>query len=358
MTFITLISRFFIFSLMFGVCAISAHAQSSESTENIYRASVIEVADPVYEDEISQSGNFAQNISVQLLTEEYREIVIENDFSVLDKGDKVYIRESIIEGESLYSIYAIDRMMTLGILLIIFVGVVVLFGGMGGVRALLSLVLSIGIIFFVLMPVVAAGHSPIIWGIAIAVVLLAVMMMITHGLTKQTFIAFGGTSIAVIITGVIALIAVDYAQFTGIASDEAFYLSIMNGVIHMPSLLLAGIVIGMLGVLDDAAITQVAVVTQLRHAGVRGHQLYRRSMVVGREHVSALINTLILAYAGASLPLFLLLATYNEPLGALLNLEVIAIEIIRAIVGSIGLVLAVPITTFLATFFHTEKEKK
>ncbi len=334
-------------------CTYNVQAQET----SILSAEVVDVGE--ISDKASRElgiDTFSQEVLVR--TQNQGNVPLLNDFAPLEKGDKIYIRETVDVDGVYYSVYDIDRRQILWIIMGIFSVVVVAFGGRSGVRSLVSLMVSIAVILYVLMPAIASGKSPLVWGMGIAVGLLALVMGITHGLRPKTYAAFLGTSIAVGITAIFAWIATEAASFSGIGSEEAFFLSVASASIDMRSLLLTGIIIGMLGVLDDVAITQAAVVMELKKAGVRGvRNLYAGAMAVGREHVGALINTLVLAYAGASLPLFLLLATYNEPFGALVSIEIVAVEIVRALVGSIGLILAVPITTILATRFTAHDEE-
>lgn len=327
----------------------------------VVAARVIAAEDPVYEEDLGFGvETFTQEVRLRLThVDGTRENVdMLNDFAPLSIGDRIYVHEMRDAYGVYYSVYDIDRRQPLLILAALFVVVIVAFGGRAGLRSLVALVVSVLMILYVLMPAVVSEHSPLGWGVAIAIVLLALVMGLTHGLRPKTYAAFLGTSIAVLITGSLAYIVTHMAAFSGIGSEEAFFLSVASQSIDMTSLLLTGIIIGMLGVLDDVAITQAAVVMELKKAGVKGAKnLYSRAMVVGREHVGALINTLVLAYAGASLPLFLLLATYEEPFGALVSIELVAVEIVRALVGSIGLVLAVPLTTFLATRFNARDEQ-
>lgn len=157
-----------------------------------------------------------------------------------------------------------------------------------------------------------------------------------------------------VITGLLAQVSVTLGHITGFASHEAVYLNFnTGGTLDFAGLFLAGIMIGMLGVLDDISITQVAVVRELY--GVAPHlsqkELFASAIRVGKEHVGALVNTLVLAYVGVALPSILYFATSYTSIGQMINMEIFASEIIRTIIGSIGLILTVPITTILAVYF-------
>jgi uncharacterized membrane protein len=192
-------------------------------------------------------------------------------------------------------------------------------------------------------------------GLALSlIVLIEFVMFVTlylaHGANAMTTTAILGTLGSLLLTGVLAVLFVGAARFTGLASEEATFLQISAEQVNLQGLLLGGIIIGTLGVLDDVTVTQASAVWQLHLAnpsyGVR--ELYASALRIGRDHIASTVNTLVLAYAGASLPLLILFSLSSRPLGELMTTEVIAEEIVRTLVGSIGLVASVPITTFLA----------
>jgi uncharacterized membrane protein len=174
----------------------------------------------------------------------------------------------------------------------------------------------------------------------------------SHGLTVTTTTAVLGTLASLAITGALALLFVELAKFTGLASEEAAVLQISADEINLSGLLLGGVIIGALGVLDDVTVTQAAAVWEIRRANPTygSRALYRSALRIGRDHIASTVNTLVLAYAGASLPLLILLVQSNRGLGEALTGEILAEEIVRTLVGSIGLVASVPITTALAAW--------
>jgi len=181
----------------------------------------------------------------------------------------------------------------------------------------------------------------------------------THGFNPRTFIAFGGTFSAVVITGLIAYYASYAMRLTGFSSDASVYLNFATkGQIDLAGLLLGGIIIGILGVLDDISITQASVVQELKAANPKFtfHELYTRASRVGKSHLGSIVNTLALAYVGVSLPLMLLYANSETSISLILNQEVVAAELLRIIVGSIGLILAVPATTAVAAWYFQSHE--
>jgi uncharacterized membrane protein len=190
--------------------------------------------------------------------------------------------------------------------------------------------------------------------VGIAGAVLALVLFGTHGFSPRVWIAFGGTFSAVVVTGIIAYFASDAMRLTGFGSDASVYLNFAtDGDLDLAGLLLGGIIIGILGVLDDISITQASVVQELKaaNANFTFHELYSRASRVGKYHLGSIVNTLALAYVGVSLPLILLYSKTESSLGLILNQEVVAGELLRIVVGSIGLVLAVPATTAVAAWY-------
>lgn len=306
-------------------------------------------------------GTDAENIYQQLYIEILdgpragEMLTIENDYLQLEEGDKFYFNYlQYITGEEVYSVVNIDRRDSLIFFAFLFVFAVVAFGGWQGVRSLLALVASFGAIFLVLLPGLLQGWNPLLLSFIVASIILFGAIFFTHGFNRESLVAYGGTMTAVLLTSFLAIVAVDMSDLSGFIGDESTYLNLnTNGTLNFTGLLLGAIIIGVLGVLDDVAVTQAAVVSELwssnRTMGRR--EVYKRALRVGKEHVGALVNTLILAYTGVSLPL--LLYFHQSPLsfGSLINAELFATEIIRTIVGSIGLIMTVPIVTALAVYF-------
>ncbi len=246
-----------------------------------------------------------------------------------------------------------DRQFPIIILLLIFITAIIIFGGKQGVRSILSLAGSFVVIVYLLLPLLTKGYSPILVSVGLATVILFIAIYFTHGFNRESTVAFSGTIIAVMLTALLAIFSVYIMKLTGFDTEETIFLSVDSAVkLNFHGLLLGGILIGVLGILDDIAVTQSAVVSEIYNSA--GHltrrEVFKKAMRVGREHVSALVNTLVLAYAGASLPLLLLISNYDYPIRFVLSQELFATEIVRTIVGSIGLVLTVPITTLLAVY--------
>jgi len=277
-------------------------------------------------------------------------------------GDKVMVSFSKdFEGNDSFYITDYVRRESLLWLFLIFALLAIAVARWRGAASILGMGISFLVIFVFILPKISAGANPV--GIAIlgALMIIPPTFFFSHGFNKKTLVAMGGTLIALIITGILANIFVEAAKLTGFASEEAGFLQVAKGgVINMKGLLLAGIIIGLLGVLDDVTVSQAAIVFQLKEANnrLKFNQLYQRAMRVGQDHIASMINTLILVYAGASLPLLLLFLDNPHPFLEVVNYEIIADEVVRTLVGSIGLILAVPLTTLIASLAVSAEKKK
>lgn len=305
-----------------------------------------------------------QTLEVEVLDgpEEGRFIIIENDYLELSEGDKFYFRHDVyIDGSQSYGVINIDRKTPLFFLIGLFILAVIVFGGWQGVRSLFALAGSFFAIFYILMPGILGGWSPVLASVLVASVILFAAIFFTHGFNRESVVAYSGTMIAVFLTSLFAIFSVKLTGLSGFASEASTYLNFnTNGSLDFTALLLGAMIIGVLGVLDDISVTQAAVVTELynSNSSLSRSEVYRKALRVGREHVGALVNTLVLAYAGASLPLLLHFYTASSSLSMSLNTELFATEIVRTIVGSVGLILAVPIVTFLAVFYLKDYKPK
>lgn len=340
-----------------GIPVVSAQTEDYIA-QGVWRAEVVSVIDQgVTEVSGTNTETHTQTIHAKLLDGDREGQVIEvsNDFIMLTEGQRFFVSYLIApDGNVLYSVRDVDRRASLAWLGVLFIAVVLVFGRMQGLRSLISLAGSFVVILYVLLPLLLRGLDPVLISVLIGALILSVAIFFTHGFTVQSLIAFSGTVLAIGCTGVLASVSIKMLSLSGFFSDETVYLNFAtNGQLDFGGLLLGGIIIGVLGVLDDIAITQVAVVSELRRAlpNITAKSLYTRALSVGREHVSALVNTIVLAYAGVSLPLLLWFYGSETPFSMIINNEVFATEIARTIVGSIGLILTVPITTWLAAWF-------
>ncbi|MET8837906.1 YibE/F family protein [Micromonospora sp. NPDC004540] len=240
-------------------------------------------------------------------------------------------------------------------LAVLFAVAIVAFGRWRGLAALGGLVASFAILLGFVLPGIGAGQPPLLVAIVGAALIMFVVLYLTHGITAQTSVAVLGTLGSLVLTGVLGTLATAATHLTGFGSEDATTLSMFQRDVDLHGLLLAGIVIGSLGVLDDVTVTQAATVTELAHANpaLSRRHLYRAATRVGRAHIASTVNTIVLAYAGASLPLLLLLVADSRPVGEILTSEFLAQEIVRSAVATLGLIAAVPLTTALAAMVTT-----
>jgi uncharacterized membrane protein len=263
----------------------------------------------------------------------------------------VMINQRVDDGSIFVSFIDFERRRSLVWLFAAFVFVSVLISGWKGVRSLIGILFSLAIIIFFIIPQILAGKDPVLVSILGSFVFLSVSMYLVYGWTLKTHSAVAGILIALFITGLLSAFFIDFTRLTGFGDENAMFLVQQNTAqISLRGLLLAGMLIGALGVLDDLVISQASAVFELHSANSRLDLkfLYRRAMNIGRDHVASTVNTLVLAYAGASLPMLLLFSLNSGDYALLSNMSMVAEEIVRTLVGSIGLFLSVPITTFLA----------
>jgi uncharacterized membrane protein len=268
-------------------------------------------------------------------------------------GDKVVISYSQdFEGNNVFFITDYVRRWPLVWLFLIFVVLAVTIGQWRGASSLVGLVISFLVIFLFILPQIYQGNDPILITIIGSLVIIPATFFLSHGFNQKTLVAMAGTFVALIIVGFLSQFFISFAKLTGYSSEEAAFLHLSKGgTINMKGILLAGIIIGALGVLDDITVSQAAIVQQLREANPRmkAKELFKRAMNVGQDHIASMINTLVLVYTGAALPLMLLFIDNPRPFSEIINYQMIAEEIVRTLVGSVGLILAVPITTLLAS---------
>lgn len=279
---------------------------------------------------------------------------------VVEPGDDLELMQ--LNGEDGATAYAItdhQRGTELWMLGAVFALAVIAFGRWRGLTALAGLAVTFGILLWFIVPAILDGRSPILVAVVGAAAIMLIVLYLTHGLSITTTIAVAGTLASLAITAVLAAVSTAAVHLTGVADETSNFLTITHGDVNMQGLLLAGIVIGSLGVLDDVTVTQSATVTELALANpAYGFgKLYGAATRIGRAHIASVINTIVLAYAGASLPLMLLFAAGDTPVGEVLTTQLIAQELVRSAVGTIGLVAAVPITTALAALLAARRHR-
>jgi uncharacterized membrane protein len=333
-----------------------------------FRAEVTQI---IEEGEIDMGGHLQtyQIARVNILEGEYAGIEMEIDYGKrqvrsneyeLNIGDKVMVSLSKTP-ENVINAYFVDFVRTTPMLWLagIFALAIIFISRWKGVGALVSMVFSLYVIIGYIIPHILIGEDPLRVSIIGSAILLGATLYLTYGWTLKTHAAVISMIFVLLITGALSALFVVFAKLDGTGDENVMFLmQLMETPINLRGLLLGGMIIGALGVLDDLVTTQASAVFELHHAnpdfGFRG--LYNSAMRIGQDHVAATVNTLVLAYAGASLPMLLMFSLARGDYGYLVNFSFIAEEIVRTLVGSLGLIAAVPLTTVIAIFFAQRAE--
>lgn len=304
-----------------------------------------------------------QTLTARILegTQKDAVVTVENDFLELSVHETFYLMHTVDERGDKYAVMEPYRLKSLVFFFCLFLLTVFVFGGIQGLRGLISLAGGMVLIMLVLLPGILHGYSPVLITTLVASAIVVIGSYVTHGFNKTTTAAVLGMIVTVALTGALAWVAIPTSHLSGYYSEETVSLNFnTQGKIDFEGLLFGSIIIGLLGVLYDMAIGQAVAVEELSKAGphLSRKTIYRQALRIGREHIGALINTLAIAYVGAALPLLLLFyASSVGTFASTLNTEVISTEVIRILIGSIGVILAVPITTALSTFFLMREKK-
>lgn len=278
------------------------------------------------------------------------------DAQKLSLGDSVIVAKTVTANDQTeYVIMDKFRIPGVAISLVAFLLLAIIIGGIRGFTSMLGLGASLAILIFGVVPAIMNGHNPLLVCIIAAMVIAVVSILLAHGFNKRSYIALAATIVTLIGAIVFSFAGVWLAKLSGTGSEAAIYLQIGSlPSLNLQGLLLGAMIIGILGVLDDVTTAQVAAVEEIGIAdsSLNAKELYRRGLRVGCEHIASLVNTLALAYAGASFPLFLIFAVQGgPPLWVVLNAEYVMEEVVRTIVGGASLVIAVPISTGFAAWY-------
>lgn len=339
------------------------------SKEEFLTAKVLEVTEEGQREIVGNIYPY-QTLKLKFLdgSEKGKELVIEHGkkFSItknqlVKTGDRVVVVKSETPGVDtqiqIIDKYRLDKVIAIALSFFVVVLALARFKGLGSI---VGLVVSLAIIIKFIVPQILAGRDPLAISIVGSFVIMLVTIYLAHGFSKKTSVAVVSTLITLVFAGGLSLLFVNLAQLTGAGSEDAYSLRFgQTGGINIKGLLLGGMIIGALGVLDDITTSLAATIQELAktNPSLKFKQLVRSGFNVGVEHISSLVNTLVLAYAGASLPIFLyiVLNPTSQPMWFILNSEFIQEEVIRTIAGSFGLLFAVPITTLLAARVFAKK---
>lgn len=318
-----------------------------------------EVQSIVQEDGVNQVLEI--EINEEKAVENGKVVTVENDESMaatarkFAPGDRILLG-SIKDVDGKENFYIVDYVRTPALvwIFIVFVAVVLLVARWQGLGSIVGLFISFVVIFKMILPLILGGFDPIWAALLGALLIIPATFYLSHGVSRKTTIAALSTILTLAFTGFLAKIFANLSYLTGLASEEVSYLQIDTASkLDFKGLVVAGIIIGILGVLDDITISQASIVQQLKSVKnkIGFGELYGRALKVGKDHIASIVNTLILVYTGSSLPLLLLFLDFGQSFSSVINLEFVAQEVISTLVASIGLVLAVPITTFFAALF-------
>lgn len=332
-------------------------AREFTPTGNVERSLVISVSESEIPATENLPGGWQQTLTLALPNQEQTlESHVGSEFQPLQDAQRLALNDEVLISQTEIGPILLDRYRLPAIagLFGVFVVLVVALTGRQGVAALLGMAITLVTLIGALIPWLLQGGDPVlataIWAIGMALT----TTYLSHGWNRTSHLALISMLVVMGVVGLLSQAAVSSLGLTGFGSEEAMFLQVGASSISMRGIFLAGVLLGVLGVLDDICLAQVAVVEELASAkpGIEMRELWQRSLRIGRTHVVSLVNTLILAYASANLPLFLLFVINqtNTPWWAALNSEILAEEIVRTLGGSIGLVLAVPISSALAAF--------
>jgi uncharacterized membrane protein len=273
--------------------------------------------------------------------------------SGLTEGDRVKLQRVPSEdgGEPMYSYFGTERGTPLLVLLLVFVVLVIAVARWRGLFALVGLAFSALVLWRFMLPALLTGESGLLVGLTGAAAIMFVVLYTTHGFSVRTSAALAGTLSGVLVTAALGVVAADAARVTGISEESAGVLSTFAGDLSFQGLFACAIVVAGLGVLNDVTITQASSVWEIRGAapGMSRAEVFASGMRIGRDHIASTIYTIVFAYAGTAIAVLLVLQVYGLPVGDLLATEEVTEELVRTLASSIGLVLAVPLTTAIAT---------
>jgi uncharacterized membrane protein len=283
---------------------------------------------------------------------------VDSPVAGLDPGDDIVLNDagSDVPDEVRYSFADMQRSMPLKVLVALFAAVVIALGRLRGFLALAGIVLSLGVLLVFIFPALLDGAAPIGVALTGATVIAMGTLYLAHGVSDRTTVALLGTMASLGVTAVLAVGFAAAADLSGLASEESLTLLTFAPDLDFRGLLLAAVIIGTLGVLDDVTITQVSAVWELHRSdpSMSRRGLYGAGIRIGRDHIASTVNTLVLAYVAAALPLLLIYRQSGLAFGEVVATETVAVEIVQTLVGSIGLVASVPITTALACWVITQ----
>lgn len=328
----------------------------STSAQEVQKATVVKVLSEKTElVPETKALETIQQLEIDLPRE--KSIYIENTYAPVQAGDTIFVYQ---DENNVWFVREINRTPILLFTAILFIVISLFIGRWKGFRGLVSLGLSVGVLFFILIPYITQVSHPLLFSFIVVTLLMSIGAIITHGWNKGTLAATLGIFITLVITAGVGYLISTHAHITGQSSDESVFLKTSLGINNIRALFLSGVLISLLGVLYDGAISQAIYIQKQIKAGATDlKKLYKQAMDIGRSHVGALIDTLAIVSIGSSLlELILFIKQSTEPLGFILSQEPIALEILQILVGSMGLMITIPITTLISIWVFRKNAQK
>ncbi|MGV9671761.1 YibE/F family protein [Gordonia oleivorans] len=253
------------------------------------------------------------------------------------------------DGQPRYSFFDFNRTTSTIVWALLFAAAIILVAAWRGLRSLIGLAFAFLVLGFFTLPAILDGESPVAVAVVSSAAILFVVLYLAHGVSLRTSSALLGTLTSMVLAGVLSWLAIETMQLSGLSGDQTTSLQVYQGTISVSGLLLAGFIIGTLGVLNDVTITQASAAFELAGAGEPTRlATFRAAMRVGRDHIASTVYTLVFAYAGSALPLLLLFSVAQQPFGSMITTDTVAVELARSFVGGIAIALSVPLTTAIA----------
>ncbi len=344
--------------------------QGDLKNETFYKAKILNIETfKLEEEKEDQLINEYMSMEVEIIKGDRKgeivtiiEHVIENSSFFVDykSGDRVIIfdtnKDSEVEDFHIYDFYRSDWLVYI---LILFALVVLIIGRFSGLKALITLAISIGLVM-VILPLILKGYSPFILSVIAASLMTFITILIVAGFKKKSLAAIMGTLIGVFISALIAYVVGTRANVTGLSSEEAMMIKFIPNVNISPrSLLYSGVLLGALGAVMDVGMSIASSIEEISKANpdLSQKELYKSGMNVGKDIMGTMTNTLVLAYLGSSLPLLILFYIYNQNSPKFYNMDIIVTEVIRAVAGSIGLMISIPITAIISAKMYTNNKR-
>ena len=355
-----IIFAFIILIIVVFPIKLNANNNLAEEYQNeIYKAKVLEVTTKE-----EYNNTKVQVANIEILNRDYKghKTTIKNTLSstsnniVLKKNDKISVYMQTDGEEINFYFHSYDKSFGLLLLCLVFIISIIVFGGLKGIKALISLVITVLLILLILVPLLLKGYNPIILSIGVCLVATLVTFIVTNGFTRKSLIAILGVSCGLIMGGIVAYLFSQVMHLSGISSDDAQMLQYLPGNISFDfkGLLFAGIIIGALGACMDVAmeITSSLIEIKTHQPKITNKNLIKSGFNIGKDIMGTMVNTLILAYTGGALSTILIFTGFEKDFNQIINLDSIAIEIVRAISGSMGLLCAIPCTIFVFIFIE------